>query len=41
MARRRKHRSKFQVLTIVMALLMAIITLAGIIFQALASAGIL
>lgn len=40
MARRRKRKSKFQILTNVMALLMAIITLVGIIagvFQALGS----
>lgn len=42
MARRRKHKSKFQKLTIFMAVLMAIITLAAIIaqvYQALASGG--
>lgn len=31
MARRRKHKSKFQKLTIFMAILMAIITLAAVI----------
>ncbi|MBU3828147.1 MAG: DUF4044 domain-containing protein [Candidatus Lactobacillus pullistercoris] len=31
MARRRKKKSKFQILTIIMAVLMAVITLAGII----------
>ena len=30
MARRRKKKSKFQILTIIMAVLMAVITLAGI-----------
>ena len=31
MARRRKKKSKFQILTVIMAVLMAVITLAGII----------
>ncbi|ARD06870.1 MULTISPECIES: DUF4044 domain-containing protein [Lactobacillus] len=39
MARRKKKKSFFQKLTIVMALLMAFITLAAIIAQALASLG--
>lgn len=39
MARRKKKKSFFQKLTIVMALLMAIITLVGIVFQVLGNIG--
>lgn len=39
MARRKKKKSVFQKITIVMALLMAIITLAGIVFQVLGNMG--
>lgn len=40
MARRRKKKSKFQILTIIMAVLMAIITLVGVLVPVLGSAGI-
>lgn len=39
MAHRRKKKSKFQVLTIIMAVLMAIITLIGVLVPVLGQAG--